>query len=341
MIMQLSFNSYGMHYRPLRASRPPCIFELHLRAVLAGMAARAKLRSVPKRLMTRLIDEIASQLLAEKLPPTAHHVGRMVDSFAQMADFSLKERPFLRRQRHSLALHFNLFAVQSEMLFDAPDELIVGYTQTMMGFLLFQPAPSSIGMIGLGGGSLAKFCYRHLPDAIITVAEIDAEVIALRHEFCIPPDNERLKVHCVDGADFVSHAVDRFDVLLVDGFDKNGQPPQLCSQQFYDDCYQALTPGGILVVNLLADEEVTGLYLERLHAAFDDALIIIDALDSMNKVAFACRGKVFAMDGKTLTQRVNALQDDIPLALDLTARSLLSARLAQSFPALFEAVDIA
>ena len=32
----------------------------------------------------------------------------------------------------------------------------------MMGFLLFKPQPRSIGMIGLGGGSLAKFCYRYL-----------------------------------------------------------------------------------------------------------------------------------------------------------------------------------
>lgn len=317
------------------------MFELHLRAVLAGMAARAKLRSVSGRLMERLIDEVASMLLAENLPPTAHHVTRLVDNLAQMADLSLKDRPFLRRQRHSLALHFDLFAVQSEMLLDAPDDLIVGYTQTMMGFLLFQPAPSSIGMIGLGGGSLTKFCYRHLPLAAISVAEIDVEVIALRDEFCIPPDDERLKVQCVDGADFVSQTVDRFDVLLVDGFDKNGQPPQLCSQQFYDDCYRALAPGGILVVNLLADEEEIGLYVDRLYTAFDDAVIVIDALDSMNKIAFACRGNALAMDGKTLRGYVNALRDDIPLVLDLTAKSILSARRARSFPALFQSCDIA
>lgn len=44
------------------------------------------------------------------------------------------------------------------------------------------------------------------------------------------------------------------DVLLVDGFDIDGQPPGLCSQRFYDDCYQALTASGVLVVNLCGDE---------------------------------------------------------------------------------------
>ena len=180
-----------MHYRLKRASRPPCMLELHLRVILAGMATRAKLRPVPGQLMARLLDEVASMLLAENLSPTPRHVARLVDNFAQIADLCLKERPFLRRQRHSLALHFDLFAIQSEMLLDAPDELMVGYTQTMMGFLLFQPAPSGIGMIGLGGGSLAKFCYRYLPSAVIAVAEIDVDVIALRNEFLRPRRTDR------------------------------------------------------------------------------------------------------------------------------------------------------
>ena len=36
-----------------------------------------------------------------------------------------------------------------------------------------------------------------------------------------------------------------------------GQPPQLCSQDFYDDCFRALAPGGVLVVNLHVDHPGT------------------------------------------------------------------------------------
>ena len=41
----------------------------------------------------------------------------------------------------------------------------------MMGFLLFQPAPARIAMIGLGGGSLAKYCALKLPEADFTAIE--------------------------------------------------------------------------------------------------------------------------------------------------------------------------
>jgi spermidine synthase len=43
-----------------------------------------------------------------------------------------------------------------------------------------------------------------------------------------------------------AHAI----AAIVDGFDINGQPPELCSQGFYDECYRSLTPSGLMVVNL-------------------------------------------------------------------------------------------
>ena len=61
-----------------------------------------------------------------------------------------------------------------------PSALDLEYTQTMMGFLLFLPQPQRIAMIGLGGGSLAKFCHRYLPRTRIQVVEINPHVIALR-----------------------------------------------------------------------------------------------------------------------------------------------------------------
>ena len=95
-----------------------------------------------------------------------------------------------RFHRHLLFAHD---AVQSSMRLDAPDRLITAYMRKMMAFLLFKPTPHRIVMIGLGGGSLPKFCYRHLPETQITVIEIDARVIALRDEFCIPKDDERFQ----------------------------------------------------------------------------------------------------------------------------------------------------
>ena len=96
-------------------------------------------------------------------------------------------KPTLHEDRDTgtLAMRFGACAAwtQSCMLLDAPDVLALDYTRTLMGFLLFDPRPRSILMVGLGGGSLAKYCHRHLPQADITVVEINPHVIALRERF--------------------------------------------------------------------------------------------------------------------------------------------------------------
>jgi spermidine synthase len=86
------------------------------------------------------------------------------------------------------------------MQFQNPHALALEYTRTMMGFLLFNPEPQNIAMLGLGGGSLAKFCYRYLPQSRIQVVEINPQVIALRDEFHVPPDDKRFGVVRGDGA---------------------------------------------------------------------------------------------------------------------------------------------
>ncbi|MDE8344502.1 MAG: hypothetical protein POG24_11875, partial [Acidocella sp.] len=69
------------------------------------------------------------------------------------------------------------------MNLDDPCALDLEYSRTMMGFLLFKPEPKHIAMVGLGGGSLAKFCHRYLPATRIEVVEINPHVLALRDEF--------------------------------------------------------------------------------------------------------------------------------------------------------------
>src|SRR5579864_1455954 len=121
-------------------------------------------------------------------------------------------RPFVSEEDGTLSLHFGIEgAVQSKMRVDAPDLLVLGYTRLMMSFLLFLERPEHIGIIGLGGGSIQKHCYRHLPDTQISVAEINSEILALRNKFFIPNDDHRFKVFCEDGVEFVKRHPGQFD----------------------------------------------------------------------------------------------------------------------------------
>ena len=158
--------------------------------------------------------------------------------------------PLVRTRRGRRTLEFAPGDVQSEMLLARPDALTLDYLRAMMGFVLFQPRPRRIVMVGLGGGSLAKFCHRHFPTAHITVIELRADVIALRDAFHVPPDGPRFTVVHGDAADWLAAHPDTADVLLVDGFDARGLPERLADAAFYADCRRALRPGGVLVANV-------------------------------------------------------------------------------------------
>jgi spermidine synthase len=200
------------------------------------------------------------------------------------------EKPIVQETASVKSMMFSDIDIQSRMSVERPDELQFEYTRLMMGVLLFQPQPKRMLMVGLGGGSLAKFCYKHLPDAHITVVEINPHVIALRQSFHIPDDDARFQVLQMDAADFMAQTDQNFDVVLVDGFDPQGQPEQLCSPQFYSDCRRVLHAGGVVVVNLHRLSAYRDVYVDRLDAAFNGALWVVNAPGTTNCVVFAMHG---------------------------------------------------
>jgi spermidine synthase len=243
------------------------------------------------------------------------------------AQASPREAPLIYEDNGEVSLHFNFPTIQSRMLKAAPERLVLDYTRTMMGFLLLQPKPKRIAMIGLGGGSLAKYCLHKLPDADFTAIELSAEVIALRDEFDIPPDSLRFRVICEDGAAYVRGDAEPSDVLLIDGFDAGGQPDQLCSAAFYDYCYAKLNEGGVLVVNLCTNDTGYGSYVGRIRDAFDEKIVVVEADEGENKIVFA--QKVAANNGcfppefNVMSERLRLLEPMHSVDLDRTAQKML------------------
>ena len=205
-------------------------------------------------------------------------------------------RPFVREELDSRSMQFSESAIQSRMHLRQPDALALEYTRTMMGFLLFKPAPAEIAMVGLGGGSLARFCHRHLPHTRMTVVEINPHVIELRERFEVPPDGPRFKVLLDDGARFVANTLERFDVLMIDAFDAERMPEALGTRRFYDDCADVLAPDGLLVANLHAAHPHLPVYLDRLRAAFGPHWLRVDDRDRTNTVVFARRDRALKAD---------------------------------------------
>ncbi len=210
----------------------------------------------------------------------------------------------------SRILHFSAPEMQSRMNLLQPDALDLEYTRMMMAFLMFNSTPERIAMIGLGGGSLPKFCYRYLPKAQVEVAEINPEVIALRDQFRVPKDDARFTILEADGAQFVREKQDYADVLLVDGFDRKGVPAQLSSQDFYDACHAYLREGGIMVVNLHLSDPQQGEYVNRIRESFGSSVFEVLDDDLTNSIVFACKGDRFDKLGTGATHRPDTLSKD-------------------------------
>jgi spermidine synthase len=213
--------------------------------------------------------------------------GASLELMSKRARSNALARPYIFDTPFERRMHFTNDATQSAMLLADPDALVSQYTRKMMAFLLFNPQPRHIVMIGLGGGSLAKFCYRHLPRSRITVVEINEDVIALRDEFCIPKDDARFRVIHADGARYVEQLDEPMDVLLIDAFDAEGIAPSLAKSGFYSGAARRLTEDGTLVMNFWGPAQR---YVENLleaRAAFGDSLLLVPVSGEANVLLFA------------------------------------------------------
>ena len=201
------------------------------------------------------------------------------------------DKPFIVDNGRRRFLHFDFGAIQSAMDLSNPQGLALAYTRKMMAFLLFNRTPKRILLLGLGGGSLAKFCYGNLPDASLTAVEVSRDVIALRNEFGIPADDHRFRVINADGAAYLSVPTHRKDVILADACDRRGIAADLDSVEFYRKARSRLSSDGVFVVNVCGDRASTAAHLTKLREAFDDELLTLQVQQDGNFIVFGFKGR--------------------------------------------------
>lgn len=195
-------------------------------------------------------------------------------------------RPFILEDGQLRTLHFSLRFVQSAMRIDDPDHLELVYSRYMMSFLLWLPDPARILLAGLGGGSMVRFLHRHLPTADLTVLENHPDVIALRQEFAVPPDDQRFRVVEADALTWLC-GCPPVDVLLLDIFDRHGLVGGLCSIPFFEDARRALGDGGLMLINLAGPPQVWQPVEEMVRAVFGQEVWVLPVDAGLNRVLLA------------------------------------------------------
>ena len=188
------------------------------------------------------------------------------------------------------SLHIASDTIQSSMRLARPNDLELAYTRSMMGFLLFVSEPRRLLMVGLGGGSLAKFVYHRLPGAAAEVLEINPDVVAIaRRYFQLPASDERLTIRVCEGGEFMARPGPAYDAILVDGYDGDRLVEELSSRAFFGACLKRLAPGGVAAVNLWGSDRKFNDYLGRIEAAFPAGTLCLPAEKPGNIVAFGFR----------------------------------------------------
>lgn len=234
-------------------------------------------------------------------------------------------KPFVIDDGVVRELYFKREIVQSGMRLDDPWALDFAYTRLAMAFLLFNPDPGKILLLGLGGGSLAKFCHRHLPKADLTTVEIDPDVIALRDEFLVPEDGPRFHVVHDDAARFVARE-DGFDAIVLDCFDPDGYSPSVMTREFFLDARRALAKRGVLVSNLVGGKEERVAQLELIRAAFGDNVVLLPDKEDGNLVVFVFRDPNFEPRWRWMASEAPAMKARYGLDFPRFAKKLERSR---------------
>ena len=194
-------------------------------------------------------------------------------------------------------LHLGSEWIQGSMLVDAPYVLVHEYIQRMMAGLLFlEPAslPERQALqLGLGAGSLTKFCHKVLGLRNTTAIELNPQVLhACKGWFKLGADNPRMQVVLADAALEIRKPrwLGAVDLLQVDLYDEEAAAPVLDSPDFYADCRATLTAEGSMAVNLFGRSSSFQKSVDKIAEAFGrDAIWAFKATREGNTVVLAQR----------------------------------------------------
>jgi len=151
---------------------------------------------------------------------------------------------------------------QSVISLADPWKLESRYTQAMAVALALRPdpsmAPRRVLNIGVGGGVFAKRLYLDYPNVIIDAVDIDPKVLAVARKYFYAPQDDRFRLHAVDGRRFLQESRDLYDVIILDAYQSDTVPFHLTTREFYREVATRLAPGGVVASNIIAAVEGNG-----------------------------------------------------------------------------------
>ncbi len=138
-----------------------------------------------------------------------------------------------------------------------PQRCMTGYSWDALSVaaLLGPKPPSSVLVLGLGGGTTTRQLRQLLPQVRLVGVEIDAGVIELARRH-MDLDSQRLEVHVTDAYAFLADSTEHFDVIMDDLFlcgPSDVVRTRIPQGETLALFQKRLTASGVVVANLITD----------------------------------------------------------------------------------------
>lgn len=199
-------------------------------------------------------------------------------------------------QQQYRSLHFGNRTQQSAMLLKNPYVLIHKYTQAMVLPLSWLHAERVL-MLGLGGGSIAKYIYNYFLNIDIHSVEIRENVISIATEYFLLPDqSDRFIIDHQCSSDWLANRTDtdKYDAIFVDLFltTKSGKDRSVDFNEELEKLIELLNEHGCLIFNHLGRDATNNPVVRQLQQAYSWLYIYSINIDEFNSIVICSKQPV-------------------------------------------------
>ncbi len=185
-------------------------------------------------------------------------------------------------------LDFNDGLIQSEIILNNPEILPLVLNRAMLAGVIFSELPKQVLLVGMGGGTTARYFASCFPDVVGDAVEKSKIVSELACSYFEFPVGHNWQIHTEDIIDYVQDCSQKYDLIIIDIAIEQKTPQWLVERDFLKQCRSLLTEQGHIALNLLVDDSNEFLhYLSAIRDTFSRQTACLSLPNYRNTVIFA------------------------------------------------------
>ncbi|KAL9101595.1 MAG: hypothetical protein Q9163_003156 [Psora crenata] len=129
--------------------------------------------------------------------------------------------------------------------------------------MMSHPEPRRVLVIGGGDGGVLREIVKHPSVKKAVLCDIDGAVSEVSKKYLpkmsIGFKSDKVEEKIGDGLTFVQERKNYYDVIITDSSDPEGPARKLFEKQYFKDCYDALTDGGVITTQGCSSDSISTL----------------------------------------------------------------------------------